>query len=97
MRTFLLCYCRYDLNNYMGHRMEWIEAESYNEAKVKAKKFLEGLWIKCDLEFVLTEVVGPGIKHYRTWDTRADEPDAQLNRKYTEDHFWNKLEAEDQQ
>lgn len=85
---YLLMYCHYDVDNYRGHRVEHLKAQTKDEAKVEAKTFLDGLWGKMQFEFRIVEVgydSGP-----RLWDTREPiRPYHKTEIDYTIAEYWD--------
>lgn len=59
MKKYLVCYCVYDPDDYQGHRMTRLEAESLDAAKEQAKKWLETSypWIAVEFEYIVFEYI----------------------------------------
>lgn len=95
MRQFVLLYCSYDPDNYCGHRIENIAAETETDAKLKAREFLNNHWNRMLFEFRLIEVTSDS--GYRIWDTRQPGdrvrwPDETIGHgnTYTNTTYWEK-------
>lgn len=83
MKQFLLLYCPYDPDNYRGHRCETIPAENLDEAKKRAKDFLNQLCTTREMEFRLIEMAHDSGS--RNWYPGAGDDDmdnAYQNRTY---------------
>lgn len=85
MTQYLLLYCPYNPDNYRGHRIEPITADTLQEAKAKAKNLLDKRWVGTLWEFRLIEL-GTHDSGSRLWDTRS-EPNENEN-TYTTAHYW---------
>lgn len=67
MKTFLLLHCPYNPNGYTGHRIDQIEAEDYEAAKVKANDLLQRRVNTVQWEFRLVEVAADsGYRLHKT-------------------------------
>jgi hypothetical protein len=83
MKRFLLLYCAYNQNAYVGHRCESFEADDLPAAKKRAKMFLDQLCSNEDMEFRLIEMAHDS--HSRIWAPgRGDDHsgNAYQNRTY---------------
>lgn len=86
LRRFILLWCNYDADNYMGHRIYRFDAPDLTSAKLVAKEFLDSHWRKMNFEFELVECVAES--HSRLWDTRDC---ARKNENdYTTKNYWEK-------
>lgn len=69
LKRYLLMYCFYDPDNYVGHRIKDIKASSMAEAEQKAHELLNKLWIRTNFEYRIVEYVED--QGYRVFDTRT--------------------------
>lgn len=86
MRHFIMLWCAYDPDNYMGHRVHILEAKELAEAKAEARAFLDKHWARANWEFRVIEVCGHDSGS-RLWDTR-DPPKRPNENQYTIDNYW---------
>lgn len=89
MKRYLLLYCNYDPDSYVGHRTVTFEAEDLNDAKRQAKELLDRSYQKIAFEFRLIQI-GDHDSGSRLWDRRDS---GAAEREYTEQNYWNKSEV----
>lgn len=68
MKKWLALYCVYDPDNYFGHRVKHLEAESIEDAEQQMHQFLEGMTGKGRWEYSIHERV-PGSIEYRIYNS----------------------------
>ena len=85
MKQYILLYCIYNPDAYVGHRVHRIDAKDLKDAKKQAKTFLDRLYHKDLFEFGLIEIAAD--YGFRVWDTKS-EPNLAEN-AYTTETFWD--------
>lgn len=66
MATYLMAYAVYNPDNYFGHRLKEIQADSFEEAERKGWEYLNKLNGKGKWEYIISECPGS----YRIYDTK---------------------------
>lgn len=71
LKSFIMVWCIYDPDSYMGHRIKRIEAPTMEDAERVGKEFLNQRMINANWEYNIFEVAAE--RGYCLYDTRKKE------------------------